>query len=426
MPSDRPSQGKRGRASGLPRWLPISLIVALLAAIGWLALKGDEPAPSAAPAAGAPSSQGPQFFGQVAGQMDPPVADERARRRQQLVEVFQLADHSYCSYREGSKYPASSRPMSQNPDQAYPNRPVTEVNPMRGEDRRSNPNILLQTSQSRVYLAAGESVAFSLRAVEPNGTVVPLVVTRSIAAGITRIGNGAGARPTTQVPLAFADDGSGADPVAGDGAFAAVLTPAQTGLAGFHGTIRTEVRYTAAGRNGVLVFDVIYSPKVPAVWAGAPREAVVDGSLAFILRVDVRQAGRYVITGRIDDARGTPFALATFNEVLGPGPNEVRLVAFGKLMHDGAPALPLTLRDVDGYLLKENTDPDRELMPRLEGPVMTSRTRSLEGIADDEWTSEERERYLTEFAKDRRQAHAELAKFDPAGPIPASSCGPVK
>lgn len=397
-------------------------MLALLAAIGWLAWREEAPAPAAPAAASPDAARGPQFFGAVPGQMGPPLADERARRRQQLVEHFQLADHSYCSYREGSKYPPSSRPMSQNPDQAFPNSPVTEMNPMRGTEGRSNPNILLQTSQSRVYLAAGESVAFSLRAVEPGGTEVPLVITRAIAAGITL----AGARPTTQVPLAFADDGSGADPVAGDGAFAAVLTPSQTGLALFHGTIRTEVRYTAGGRNGVQVFDVIYSPKAPAVWAGAPREAIEDGSLAFILRVDVRQPGRYVITGRIDDAAGKPFALATFNELLGPGPNEVKLVAFGKLLIDGAPQLPLTLRDVDGYLLKENTDPDRELMPRLEGPVLTSRTRSLEGMADAEWSSEERQRYLTEFAKDRRQAQAELAKFDPGGPLPQSACGPVQ
>lgn len=406
------------------RWLPVAkllALLALLAAIGWLALR--ETPPAAAPAAaGAAAAPGRQFFGQVPVQSGPPMAEDRARQRQQLVENFQLADHSYCSYREGSKYPPASRPMAQNPDQAYPNSPVTEMNPMRGAEGRSNPNILLQTSQSRVYLAAGESVAFSLRAVEPGGAEVPLVITRALAAGITPTG----ARPTAQVPLAFADDGSGADPVAGDGAFAAVLTPSQTGLALFHGTIRTEVRYTAGGKNGVLIFDVIHSPKAPAVWAGAPREAIEDGSLAFILRVDVRQPGRYVITGRIDDAGGKPFALATFNEVLGPGPNEVKLVAFGKLMIDGAPQLPLTLRDVDGYLLKENTDPDRELMPRLEGPVLTSRTRTLEGIADTEWSSEERQRYLTEFAKDRRQAQADLAKFDPAAPLPPSACGPVK
>ena len=417
MLSDRP----RNREGGsLRSWLPLALLAVLAAAVGWLALRGPgEAAPAAAGTASPQAPQGPQFFGQVGGHPEaPPAAAERAQRRQQLVEQVQLADHTYCSYREGSKYPASSRPMSQNPDQAYPNRPVTDMSPMRTSDRSSNPNILVQTSQSRVYMAANESVAFSIRAVSPDGSVLPLVVTRAVAAGIMT----AGSRPTTQVALPFADDGAGADPVPGDGAFAAVLTPAQTGLAGFHGTIRTEVRYTAGGQKGVLIFDVIYSPTVPAVWAGPPREIVEDGSLAFVLRADVRKPGRYVVTGRIDDAKGRPFALATFNEVLGPGPNDIKLTVFGKLMHDGAPALPLTLRDVDGYLLKENTDPDRELMPRLEGPVLKSRSATLNGISDAEWTSEERERYLTEFAKDRKQARGELAKFDPTQALPPSAC----
>ena len=420
MPSDRPRNTQHGAGSGLRRWLPLALLAALVAALAWLALRGEgEAAPVAATTAPPPSTPGSQFFGQVDGQPAQPSAAERAQRRQLLVEHVQLTDHTYCSYLEGSKYPAGSRPMAQNPDQAYPNQPVTEMTPMRTSDGKGDPNILLQTSQSRVYMAANESVAFSLRAVTPDGSLVPLVVTRAVAAGIMTTGS----RPTTQVALAFADDGGGADPVAGDGAFAAVLTPAQTGLAGFHGTIRTEVRYTAGGKNGALIFDVVYSPRLQAVWAGPPREVVADGSLAFVLRADVRTPGRYVVTGRVDDAKGRPFALATFNEVLGPGPNDIKLTVFGKLMHDGAPALPLTLRDVDGYLLKENTDPDRELMPRLEGPVLKSRTQSLNGISDDEAGGEERERYLTEFAKDRKLARDNLAAFDPTQPLPPSACG---
>jgi hypothetical protein len=419
------------KALGGPRrWGRLALLAAVAAALLWLALHGEEPVPAAVVATGPP--KGPQFFGQVGSQVDAqvdgaaraPAPGERARRRQQLVDNYALADHSYCSYRAGSMYPAHSRPMSQNPDQAWPNAPVTEVNPMRGDDRRgddrrgddrrSDPNVLVHTSQSRVFLAAGESAAFSLRAVEPNGNLVPLVITRAVAAGIVPTTG----RPTTQVSLAFADDGTGA--------FAGVLSPAQTGLSGFHGTIRTEVRFAANGKNGVVIFDVIHSPKLPAVWVGAPRETLEDGSLTFILRAEMRQPGRYVVTGRVDDAKGRPFALATFNEVLGPGPNDVRLVVFGKLMIDGAPALPLTLRDVDGYLLKENTDPDRELMPRLEGPLLTSRTHSMKGVSEAEWNSEERERYLKEFAKDRKGAAAELARFDPSQPLPPSACGPVK
>jgi len=346
------------------------------------------------------------------------VPDGRAERRRQLVENVQLTDHTYCSYVEGSKYPMESRPAAQNPDQMQPNQPVTDMHPMRMEGGGRNAKVYLQTSQSRVYLAAGESAAFSLRAVTPQGETVPLVINRAVAQGMTY----GGSRPTPQVALPFQDDGGGADPVAGDNAYAGILSPGQTGLAGFHGTIRTEVRYTAGGRSGFVLFDVIYTPVLPAAWTGKVREGLDNGSLAFYLGLEVRQPGRYVITGRIDDARGRPFALATFNEELGAGTREVTLTAFGKLLLDEAPALPLVLRDVDGYLLRENADPDRLLVPRLEGRVLASRTRSLKGMSNAEWESEERSRYLAEYARDRQAAREQLAAFDPGAVLPPSAC----
>jgi hypothetical protein len=261
-------------------------------------------------------------------------------------------------------------------------------------------------------------VAFSLRAVDKQGHAVPLAVTRAVAQGIA-FGN---KRSPAQVQLAFVDDGSGPDRVANDGTFVAVLNPAETGLANFNGAISTEVRYNVNGHDGVVRFEVVYSPELPAAWTGQVREAQEDGSLVFYLKADVREPGRYVVNGRVDDARGKPFALATFNDVLGPGINEVRLTVFGKLMRDGAPALPLTLRDVDGYLLKENADPDRALMPRLEGSVHASKVYPLETFSDAEWQSEERTRYLNEYGKDLNMAKAELAGFDPSQPLPAAEC----
>ena len=137
------------------------------------------------------------------------------------------------------------------------------------------------------------------------------------------------------------------------------------------------MRYSVAGRAGAVLFDVIYSPELPATWTGPVREAVENGSLNFYLKAEIRQAGRYIVTGRVDDAKGKPFALVTFNDLLGAGPNEVKLTMFGKLMRDQEAALPLTLRDVDGYLLKENTDPDRALMPRLEGKAFAGKPHPL-------------------------------------------------
>jgi hypothetical protein len=63
-------------------------------------------------------------------------------------------------------------------------------------------------------------------------------------------------------------------------------------------------------------------------------------------------------------------------------------------------------------------------MPRLEGKVYTSKNHPLKGFSDAEWQSEERTRYLTEFAKDVTQARNELKAFDPAQPLPPSECAP--
>ena len=404
---------KRGKA-GL-----IGVVVAVAVALAVVFWSGEdqEAAPPALPAP-ASTAAAVHTSSQPGGAPAMPAGPERAERAM-LAEQFQHADHTYCSYLASTKYPVSSRPIAEHPDQVYPNQLVTETTPMRGEGGRGgDPNVLLQTSQSRVFMVAGEAVAFSLRAVNAQGGTLPLVVTRAVSGGLTF----GGARPAAQVSLAFSDDGSGADPVSGDSHYAAVLAPAQTSLAQFNGTIRTEVRYTVNGRAGVALFDVIYSPEVPALWAGAAREVIDDGSLSYVLKADVRQAGRYIVTGRVDDAKGKPFALATFNDVLRAGPNDIKLTVFGKLLHDKAPAMPLTLRDVDGYLLKENVDPDRALMPRLEGKVVTGKAHPLRSFSDAEYAGEERTRHLEEFSKDLTRAREALAALDPAQPPPQSQC----
>ena len=396
----------------------MGLGVALAVAFALWFGRGEREAAPQAPAA--PPPAGPQFFSYVPDS-GPALPDERGGRRRQLLEHVRLTDHTYCSYLAGSQYPPDSRPAAQNPDQLHPNQPVTEMNPMRLDGGGNSATVFLQTSQSRVYLAAGEAAAFSLRAVDAQGAAVPLVITRAVAQGMTY----GASRPTPQVALPFVDDGGGADPVAGDDAWAGVLAPGQTGLAGFHGTIRTEVGYNAGGRKGFALFDVVYTPVLPATWTGQVREAVDQGSLSFYLGLDVRRPGRYIIEGRVDDAAGRPFALASFNEVLAAGAREVKLTVFGKLMTDERPALPLRLRDVDGYLLRENVDPDRLLVPRLEGLVFASRTRTMDGVSDGEWQSEERARYLAEYAKDRNAARERLAAFDPGQPLPPSACVPA-
>ncbi len=404
-------------ASGARRlWLAIALLVLALAALV-LWWRGDVvAAPNATPAPRADSGK-PRFFDPVAA-AGLPLPASSVQRRKLLIDHVQLADQTYCSYRRATRYPPGSRPASEQPDQLYPNLQIAETQPMRQQGGATNARVALQSSQSRVHLAAGESVSLSLRALDEHGAVLPLAITRAQAQGLTFNG----ARPAPLVTLAFADDGRLADAAAGDGAYSAMLTPAQTALAAFNGTIRIEVRYNAGGAAGLVFFDVLYSPELPAIWAGPVREGLDNGALAYYLKAEVRQAGRYIVNGRLDDAAGRPVALLTFNDLLPTGPVEIKLSAFGKLLRDLAPAMPLTLRDVDGYLLKENADPDRALMPRLDGKVVTGKAQPLSNFSDAEWQSEERTRHLDEFARDLARARQALAGADPALPAPPSIC----
>lgn len=338
-----------------------------------------------------------------------------------LVRQLEEVDHTLCSYSESSKYPLSSRPISEHPDQIYPNQAVKESHAMRNKDGSSNAAIQISTSQSRVYMAAREAVNFSVQAFDKDQQMLPVFVNRAVASGLNFDNHPA----PTQIPMTFADNGRDGDLLANDGIAGGTLSPGSNGFASFNGTIRTEVNFTVNGQVGVVYFDVIYSPELPAIWVGKIREVLENGSLVFYLPIEVQQAGRYIVNARLDDAKATPFALLTFNDLLPLGRNEIRLSVAGNLLRDKEANFPVSLRDVDGYLLKENVDPDRALIARMEGVAHVSKNYSLKSFSDAEWNGEERHRHLTEFAKDVALAKAALIAFDPdqaQRPFPQSSC----
>lgn len=406
----------------------VFFLAALLASVIWWSTSNSEPATAVVLRTGtgtgavSGSSSEPQNFNDP---LLPMPAASMEERRQVLTKQLELVDHTLCAYRDATRYPNTSRPMSEHPDQVYPNRPVEEQHAMRKEGGGTDSAVQIQTSQSRVFMVAGETVIFTIKALNKEGKVLPMYVNRAVASGITFQGN----RETPQLPLSITDEGRNGDLAAGDGVFSGLLAPAQSGFASFNGTIRTELKYNVDGRAGVVLFDVIYSPETPATWTGAIRETLEGGALNFYLKTNVHTPGRYVVSGRVDDAKGKPVALVTFNDMVPQGNSEIRLTVVGKLLRDQAAVFPLSLRDVDAYLLKENTDPDRALMPRLEGVTHVTRNYPLKNFSDAEWQSEERSRYLTEYGKDVDLAKAALVALDPEQarkPFPQSECSKEK
>jgi len=311
------------------------------------------------------------------------------------------------NYRKQTIYPFESRPAREHLDQMYPNRFVNEERRLTNPGQKPSAGVRIRTSQERIYVVGSETVLFTVSALDWDGNILPLSVTRAIAEDPPLDG-----KPSKRnsVALGFNDDGATGDVVAGDGVVSVRLSPETQGFSGHAGTIRVSVNLKVGEETGFAFFDIFYTPNPPAVWATGNfvREAVEAGSLNFYLKAQVHEAGRYVVTGRIDDAKGQPFALVSFNEEVAAGLREFKLNLFGKLLVDERPAFPLTLRDVDAFLLKPDVDPDRALMPRLPGKVIVSMSYPLSAFSEAEWNSEERERYLAEYGRDVESARAHL------------------
>ncbi len=420
--------GDRSKPPGRSRWLVgvVLFLLAVGAGGSWLIAGGPTPADIAAAARNAASSAaksanaaGAQVQPRQAGvtmlrdsNADARAEAEAANNPQAQLALWtqrlQRAEEVFDNYRNNTKYPFESRPAREHADQMYPNRPVREEGKLTNPGQKPAEGIRIRTSQERVYVAGDETVLFTVNAVDMEGNPLPLQVTRAFAHDPPLDG-----KPSQRnaIAIPFNDEGANGDVSAGDTILSARLSPSTQGFAGHAGTIRVELNLKVNDQTGFAFFDIFYTPDPPAVWVGGSggvREAVVAGSLNFYLKAQVRDAGRYVITGRIDDAKGQPFALISFNEELSAGPKEIKLNLFGKLLVDEKPAFPLTLRDVDGFLLKENATPDRALMPRMPGKLLVTRVYPSTVFSEAEWDSEERARYLAEYGRDVESARAHL------------------
>jgi hypothetical protein len=318
---------------------------------------------------------------------------------------LERATEVYDTYRQHTKYPFDSRPARDHPDQMYPNQPVIEDRKLKEPGKNASQTVRLKTSQERVHVQGSETVLITVAAFDENNSPLPISFTRSVVYDPPREGKAPHRNPTT---MTLNDEGLRGDLTKSDFVYSARVSPEELGYSRYHGLIRLEMNLTVNQQPGFLYFDIYYSPEPPALWSGAIREALERGSLNFYLPLEIKAEGRYVITGRIDDAKGQPFALISFNNELAKGAREVKLNLFGKLLVDEQPTFPLTLRDIDGFLLIPDADPDRALLQRRVGKQHVSRSYATNQFAEDEWDSEERQRYLAEYGKDVETARAHL------------------
>ncbi|NTX04943.1 choice-of-anchor X domain-containing protein [Myxococcus sp. CA040A] len=329
-----------------------------------------------------------------------PEQRERLERRELWTARLERAKQTLESYVSATRYPPQSRSIREHPDQVVLAEPE-RTRPL----SREHADVQLRLKQDRVFVVSDEAVHFFVSCEDSQRAPRPCQVLSASAHEAEHV-QGAGGVPA--VPVAFTDDGAAGDALAGDGIFTGRFQPSKQGFPLYSGTLRVDVRVRSDKAEGMAFLDILYTPSPPATFTGRVREALADGSLLLYLGIHVRKAGRYVVAGRIDNESGEPFAHVSFNEELKEGVQEVKLTVFGKLVLDEAPTFPLQLRDVEGFLLKESGDPDRELMTTMRGYVHTTKEYPATSFSPDEWQSEERSRNRNEFIRDVEEAQRQL------------------
>jgi hypothetical protein len=305
---------------------------------------------------------------------------------------LERAQRTLDNYLLTTRYPFNSRPLEEQPDQVHPHFVSDQtVRLTRRDDKLTDARVTLH--QDRYYVVGDETVTFAIACENSDGPA-PCEVLASFPRG-----EGPGADASAQssgIIVPFTSEGAGA--------LTATFQPRTQGFAEFYGPIRLFIDLRVDGETGQTAFEVMFTPRAPAIFTGSFREVLEDGSLDLHAELKVDKPGRYVIAARAEDDAGRSFAYLSFNEELGAGLKEARLRLFGKLIRDQKAKSPFHLRDIEGFLLKENTFPDRELMPSLTGVVHTTKRYEERDFSDQDWQSEEKDRHVKEFTKDVEEA----------------------
>ena len=403
------------------RWRVVAPIAVMgSAAVWWAAstastppVQALDPVAQASVGAPAPRDVAPAASAARRGPFSATGLEDRQAKLALWQQRLQRAQQTLDSYKAATRYPFDSRPASEHQDQWLTHQVVTTDAPLRMPGTGVVPDMRVHTTQQRVFATGADTVTFTVTATDDNGSPLPLRILSSVSHSPQDTGGGKAAPLAPVVMQPFVDDGSHGDAQAGDGTYTGRLDPMAQGFGNFAGLIRTELVVQSGEQQGYVAFDVVYAPQVPATWTGNARDVLQDGSLDFVLGVNVNQPGRYLVTGRVDDAAGKPVALVTFNNELGAGAQQVSLQVYGRLVRDQKPAFPLVLHDVEGFLLKPDAYPDRALMPALDGPVATSRKYALAQFSDATFASDETQRYLAEYGKDLAEAQQQVSQLVP-------------
>jgi hypothetical protein len=249
---------------------------------------------------------------------------------QQLPKPGELALQTAREYREQARYPESSRALKVGEEDPVRAKRTPTKQSRRGPEG-AGPE--LSVWASAVSVEVGKPIDLFAEILTSGQPVLPLELSAEIA----------GPNGEIVANLAYHDDGRAPDRNANDGVWSARLTlPA--GLEP-DGAAAYMVRATARLLDGDLrqaAGGFLYS-NPSARLTGRYRDTVRNGNLVIAAEVDVREAGRFHLSGTLYSMKGDPIGTAQAAANLEPGKQWIKLSFYGLMFHDRKVAGPFRL-----------------------------------------------------------------------------------
>lgn len=324
---------------------------------------------------------------------DIPVDSYEYKFRTAKAEL-EMAKADLENYQKSSRWPESARPS----DEMAPGGgllphhvPATTLPMIRKHadgtvDEQGLSKSRVTLTQDRFQVIGDEAVNVLLQAADEKGKELPLRCA------------GAKAFAVSDKPLPPAEVTCVADK---DGRVTSKFVPLMSPMRDFVGTIRLEYNLTVerpdgSSEGGTSEISIHYGGAEVARFNGTVRQAYENGSAVFYLGFDVLKAGFYRLNVRADNGQDDKvFAHMNVREQVDqPGPREMRVEVFGKLIKDSQ-AKMIRLRDMDG----EYVPPAGEIIgiKGRDGVFFTAKAIDLAQVSGSDWQAPEKEERMTEY-----------------------------
>lgn len=261
-----------------------------------------------------------------------------------------------ADYKEWSKYPPDSRPLTVDHVDVIEHRKVSlswQRMPLLRPDGSSQPTgFLCRLQPERHTVVESEALRITLACTREGSThPVALHIERS---ELTKVVGTTSERTMSPTPV---DNGRDGDEKAGDNVYTFQFKPGPRDWGDMILKLGFRIEGDDSGFLHSLAANFFSSPGAPAVFTGNFREKLENGSLIVAAEIQVKIGGRYTIEGNLVQ-ENDPVAYARKDARLGTGLQWVELTYFGKIFHDEDRQGKFQVTGLRGYLDTGAIDPD--------------------------------------------------------------------